>query len=155
MFSRILGPYTGNEPAFVSETIRSLLKGQYGIDVVNAPPLHSTSNGQVERFHSTLLEITRCLKLQRKIDDVVQLFLQATIEYNRTFHLVTKRKPIEVVYASADLAPDIVGKLTKAQQEQLSRNNPARQNRVFEVGDTVLVKSNRRLGDKLTPYFYT
>ncbi|XP_044573999.1 uncharacterized protein LOC123258190 [Drosophila ananassae] len=39
-----------NEASFNSETITSLLKNQYSIDVVNAPPLHSSSNGQVERI---------------------------------------------------------------------------------------------------------
>lgn len=43
--------------------------------------------------------------------------------------------------------------LRKALQEQLSRNNPARQNRVFEVGGKVLIKSNRRLGKKNTPLY--
>jgi len=40
--------YCDNEASFNSETITSLLKNQYSIDVVNAPPLHSSSNGQVE-----------------------------------------------------------------------------------------------------------
>jgi len=43
--------------------------------------------------------------------------------------------------------------LKKAQQEQLDRNNPTRQNRVFERGEKVLVKTNKRLGDKLTPLY--
>lgn len=65
--------YCDNEPFFrFSETIRFLLKNQIDIYVVNAPPLHSTSNGQVERFHSTLLEIARCLKLQRQIKDTAK-----------------------------------------------------------------------------------
>jgi len=32
-----------------------------------------------------------------------------------------------------------------------NRENASRRNRVFQVGDKVLVKSNRRLGNKLTP----
>ncbi|KAH8332277.1 hypothetical protein KR074_008542 [Drosophila pseudoananassae] len=71
--------YCDNEASFNSETITPLLRNQYSIDVVNAPPLHSSSNGQVERFHSTLAEIARCLKIDRKIEDTVELILRLTI----------------------------------------------------------------------------
>lgn len=59
--------YCDNEASFNSETITSLLKNQYSIDVINAPPLHSSSSGQVERLHSTLAEIARCLKIDKKL----------------------------------------------------------------------------------------
>jgi len=45
-FQNIKTIYCDNEASFNSETITSLLKKQYSIDVVNAPPLHSSSNGQ-------------------------------------------------------------------------------------------------------------
>ncbi|XP_070132574.1 uncharacterized protein [Drosophila bipectinata] len=60
--------YCDNEASFNSETITSLLKNQYSIDVINAPPLHSSSNGQVERFHSTLAEIARSSKTTRRLE---------------------------------------------------------------------------------------
>lgn len=151
LFPDVKTMYCDNEASFNSETIRSLLKNQFDIDVVNAPPLHSTSNGQVERFHSTLLEIARCLKLQRQIEDTVELIILASIEYNRSIHSVTNKTPIDVVHAKYDLSNEIRLRLLKTQQEQLQRNNPARQNRTFDVGEKVLVKANRRLGDKLTP----
>ncbi|KAH8336032.1 hypothetical protein KR074_003115 [Drosophila pseudoananassae] len=71
--------YCDNEASFNSETITSLLRNLYSIDVVKAPPLHSSSNGQVERFHSTLAEIARCLKIDKKIEDTVELILRLTI----------------------------------------------------------------------------
>jgi len=76
--------YCENEPTIKSETIKTLLSNQYDVQVVNAPSLHSTSNGQVERFHSTLGDIARCLTSQRKITETVEAVLQATIEFNRT-----------------------------------------------------------------------
>lgn len=126
VFPEIKVVYCDNEPSFSSDTIRSMLKNQYDIDIVNAPPLYSTSNGQVERFHSTLTEIARCLKLQRSTNDIVELFLQATVEYNRTFHSVTRARPIEIVHTASKLAPEIFARLERAQQEQLDRNNPSR-----------------------------
>jgi len=80
--------YCDNEPSIKSETIKTLLSNQFDIQIVNAPPHHSTSNGQVERFHSTLAEIARCLKIERGIKDTVELILLATIEYNKTIHSV-------------------------------------------------------------------
>jgi len=80
---------------------------------VNAPPLYSLSNGQVERFHSALAEIARCLKLDKKTN--------------------------------------IKARLVKAQQDNIERCNPTRQNRISEVGEQVFVKNNKRLGNKLTP----
>jgi len=74
--------YCDNEASFNSETINSLLKNQNSIDIVNAPPLHSSSNGQVERFHSTLTEIARCITIDKQISDTVELVMRATVEYN-------------------------------------------------------------------------
>jgi len=57
----------------------------YGVSISNAPPLHSVSNGQVERFHSTLLELARCLKIDKSISDTVGVIMLSTIEYNNPF----------------------------------------------------------------------
>jgi len=144
--------YCDNEASFNSETITSLLKNQFNIDIVNAPPLHSCSNGQVERFHSTLIEIARCLKIDRKINETVQAIIRATIEYNKSIHSVTGHRPLDVIHtASNELQQKIKDKITKAQQDQLTRLNPNRQNRVFEVGEKVFLKNNKRLGNKLSP----
>nr|ABI48306.1 pol protein [Drosophila melanogaster] len=152
LFPNIKTVYCDNEPAFNSETVTSMLKNSFGIDIVNAPPLHSSSNGQVERFHSTLAEIARCLKLDKKTNDTVELILRATIEYNKTVHSVTRERPIEVVHPGAhERCLEIKARLVKAQQDSIGRNNPSRQNRVFEVGEHVFVKNNKRLGNKLTP----
>lgn len=144
--------YCDNEPSLKSETITSLLLNNFGVNLANAPPLHSTSNGQVERFHSTLIEIARCLKLQRGINSTVELILQAAIEYNRSIHSVTQKRPIDALYdASKETQHKVTKRIEGAQQVQNARLNQDRQNRVFDVGEEVLVKSNRRLGNKLTP----
>ena len=143
-----------NEPSIKSETIKSLLNNQYDIQIVNAPPLHSTSNGQVERFHSTLGDIARCLAAQRRITDTVETILQAPIEYNTTVHSVTGKRPIDIIHSSSpELKTEVGNKVRKAQQFQMNRVNGTRHNRQFQVGDTVLVRANRRLGNKLTPLY--
>ncbi|XP_050339500.1 uncharacterized protein LOC126765866 [Bactrocera neohumeralis] len=51
------------------------------INVYTTPPYSSTSNGQVERFHSTLSEIMRCIKANStgKMDTIRCILLLTTI----------------------------------------------------------------------------
>jgi len=143
-FRRTKTIHCDNEPAIKSETIRTL-KQKYDIQAVNAPPLHSTSNGQVERFHSTLSDNARCLTAQRKITNTIKAILQATIEYNRTVHSVTDKRPMDIIHSSPpELDAEIRDKILKAQQIQMKRLNEKRQERNFQVGDTVLLKANKR-----------
>jgi len=69
-------------------------------------------------------------------------------------HSVTDCRPAEVIHASSDEVNSAVrAKIDKAQQTNLDRINTSRQNRVFEVGEKVLVRNNKRLGNKLTPLY--
>lgn len=152
LFPKTKTKFCDNEAAFNSETIVSLLKNSYDIDIVNAPPLHSVSNGQVERFHSTLADIARSLRMDKKASDTVELIMRATVEYNRSIHSVTNQKPLDVIHAaSPEFRQNIQEKIQKAQQAVLDRCDANRQNRIFEVGEKVFVKNNKRLGNKLTP----
>jgi len=78
-----------------------MLLNHFNITISNAPPLHSTSNGQVERFHSTLAEIARCLKLETDLNDTSEFILLAT-KYNNSIHLVTTVKPIEIIHSISE-----------------------------------------------------
>jgi len=50
--------YCDNEPSLNSHTILTMRENHFGVSISNAPPLHSVSNGQVERFHSTLVALS-------------------------------------------------------------------------------------------------
>lgn len=52
---------TDNEAVLVCNATKKNYQ-KYGIVHVTTPVQHSTSNGQVERTHSTLIELIRCLK---------------------------------------------------------------------------------------------
>lgn len=144
--------YCDNEKSLNSHTIKATLKNHFDIDIANAPPLHSTSNGQVERFHNTLMEISRCLKLDKNLDDIEEIVLLATIQYNKSIHTVTGLKPINVFHSTQD-DDRIISRLRTAQEKELVTHNKNRQDREFSVGEKVLVKNNRRLGNKLTPLY--
>lgn len=78
--------------------------------------------------------------------------MQASIEFNKTIYSVIGEKPLRVLYeANEERTLAVSDKIAKAQQAQLARCNASRQNRVFEVEETVFVKNNKRLGNKLTP----
>jgi len=144
--------YCDNEPSLNSHTILTMLENHFGVSVSNAPPLHSVSNGQVERFHSTLVELARCLKIDKGISDTVELILLATTKYNKFIHSVIGKRPADVVVTqSNDQQCDIEGRIRHTQDKLRSGENASRQNRRFNAGDKVLVNSNRRLGNKFSP----
>jgi hypothetical protein len=89
-----------NEPSLKSVEIRGLLQS-LGTDIYFTPANHSEVNGIVERFHSTLSEIFRCIKNQHDISNK-EIFKLALSHYNSTIHSATKLKPIEVFYGIKD-----------------------------------------------------
>lgn len=116
--------------------------------------MHSESNGQVERFHSTLLEIARCVRVQQSIDDMVDLLLLSTGKYNNSVHSVTGRKPIDVLYAlRQDIVDDVKRKLQGAQEKTLKTVNAEAFIKTYEPGTRVFVRRNRRLGNKFDKWY--
>lgn len=141
--------YCDNEGSFNSHTISTMVS-RYDILISTCPPFHSTSNGQVERFHSTLIELSRCIKEDRNISDTIELIMAATIEYNRTIHCVTNEKPRDILFTSdTSRLAEVELRLANKQFRDLEYFNRNRGNRVFNVGDKVFVKKNKRLGNKL------
>jgi len=91
-----------NESSLKSQTIVAMLENHFGVSISNAPPLHSVSNGQVERFRSTLIELARCLKIDKGISDTAELISLATARYNKSIHSVNNNKTAEVMRADPD-----------------------------------------------------
>lgn len=50
-----------NEKSLNSESIRYIIENEFGITIFKAAPYTCSSNFQIERFHSTLQKIIRCL----------------------------------------------------------------------------------------------
>jgi len=97
-----------------------MLKNHFGVRISNAPPLHTVSNGQVELFHSTLVELARCLKIDKGISDTVELILLATSRYNKSIHSVIDKRPADVVMAqSSDPQYEIQDRIRQAQDRHV------------------------------------
>ena len=140
-----------NEKSLNSQTIKSFIKNHFGAEIFTTPPLHSSSNGQIERFHGTLTEIARCLKLESISEDSVELVLIATSKYNRSIHSTTNKKPIDVLQSLPnELRQKIHSKILAKQRADLNYHNEKKVLRTFQPGQIVYVKANKRLGNKLS-----
>lgn len=86
-----------NEPSFTTPQFKSLMQ-RLNIEINFCDPRHSTTNGQIERVHSTIIEIARCIKEEYNIVSDLETILRAAQQYNITIHSVTKLKPTDVFH---------------------------------------------------------
>lgn len=149
-----------NEGALRSASITSLLEDDLKIRIYKTPPYKSEINGQVERWHSTLTEIMRCLKEEGPPRSFENLLQRAVYEYNLTIHSTTGKKPVELHFGRTPrIDPDElerirlsnIEKLRQKQQTDIKNHNKTRQpTKQYETGETIYVKQNKRKGSKLT-----
>ena len=127
-----------NEKSLVSNTIKTLAKDHFGANIFITTPIHSTTNGQIERFHSTLTEIATFLRIDDPIADSLETILLATAKYNRTIHSTTKATPIDIVHsASEDLRKSVHLRLSDKQKSDLTYHNRNRTYKTFDPDETV------------------
>lgn len=143
-----------NEKSFKSSAVSTFIRDHFKTEQFFIPPMHSKSNGQVERFHSTLLEIARCIKAQQNINETTELILLSTIKYNNTVHSVTGKKPLDILNEFTETAmAEVKERLAAAQHKTLERHNKDAMTRKYQPGEIVFVKRNRRLGNKFDKFF--
>ena len=87
-----------NEKSLNSDSILFMLEDQLNIKVFTTPPYKSTVDDPVEKFHSTLSEIMRCLKIEKTHTTFEELLDRAVYEYNYTIYSATGKKPIELFF---------------------------------------------------------
>lgn len=132
---------TDNDVSFSAQPVQSILNLNQ-IKHYKTPVSHSTTNGQIERVHSTLLELIRILSEQRG-EPIAEVIFQAAKEYNNSIHSVTKIKPVELFFHS-DKYPDVSNLLQKTQEKVLTYFNKKRKHKVYEPGEVIYVKTDRR-----------
>lgn len=149
-----------NEKAFSSQPIKFMLENEFNINTFIAPPYKSEINGQIERFHSTIAEIMRCLKQEYPDKNFDELLECSVNEYNHTIHSVTEKRPVDLFFGrptSSD--PDSreqiraanCEKLKRKQQQDLQYHNKNKSEIInYEQGDKIYVRQNKRLGTKLS-----
>ena len=143
-----------NEKAFKSEAIKTFLRDHFGIQQFFVPTLHSESNGQVERFHSTLIEIARCTQRQDQIQNTIELILLSTLKYNNSYHSVIKNKPIEVLHGCSTEESELIkSRISLAQNQMMKTFNKNASTRVYLPGQKVFLRKNKRIGNKFQRIF--
>lgn len=145
---------TDNESSFLSPIIINFLK-LLGIKLYHTPVHRSEVNGQVERFHSTILEIYRCLRAEHKDLRLKELLNIVVDRYNNIIHSVTKRKATDVFF---DRSPrfnfqnlvdfrnkvnkDLKGEIERKQRENnLYRNKKRTPPKAYKKGDVIYTAS--------------
>lgn len=152
-----------NEKSLNSASIKSMMQDELKIKIFTVPPYKSEVNGQIERFHSTLSEIMRCLKSENPNRTFEELLERSVNEYNFTIHSVTGKKPVELFYGrTPHITPkefenarlSNIEKLRQKQDRNLDYHNKNRKPvKDYEPGQIIFVKHNVRLGSKLTRRF--
>lgn len=152
-----------NEKSLSSAPIIHMLEDQLGIEIFKAPPYTSTVNGQIERFHSTLSEIIRCVKSERIHDSFEDLLDRSVSKYNYSIHSTTCRKPVELFFGREistrpeqlnETRADNIRRLQDKQDADLQYHNRKRKPlKQYTVGQEIYVKTNKRIGNKLSPRY--
>lgn len=135
---------TDNEAGFLSNASKVVYR-KYNIKHITTPVQHSTSNGQVERTHSTLIEIIRCLSKQNNTSSSEEIF-NAVRCYNQTIHSVTGEKPVDIKL-NPNGFPEVAKNFLVNQETILNNRNKKRTNREFSKNEVIFVKSDRRRKD--------
>lgn len=152
-----------NEKSLSSNSVSHMLENMFKIKVYKIPPYTSSANGQVERFHSTLSELMRCLKTKKIHNNFSELLDMSVYEYNRSIHSTTKCKPIDVFFGKNKLnhpeqleleKKEIIKKIETKQSADLNYHNKNRSPpKNYSIGDIIYVKINKRIGNKLSPRY--
>lgn len=90
-------------------------------------------NGIVERFHSTILEHLRILKLERRNEPVINLMPYAVLGYNSSIHSFTKCRPLDLIVGHFDPRDPLDIDLTEHLLQQYSLDHKKRMTQVYDL----------------------
>lgn len=90
-------------------------------------------NGNIERFHLTILEHLRILKLQHRDEPIVNLMPYAIIAYNSSIHSFTRCRPFDLLNGHFDPRDCKDIDLTQQLLQQYSQAHRDRMKQVFDI----------------------
>lgn len=154
-----------NESSFISPIVADYLR-TLNIQIYLTPSQKSEVNGAVERVHSTIIEIVRCLQNEYKDFTAKELVNIAVDRYNNTIHSVTGRKPSDIFFGREQrvnyqnllnfkekVNEDIIQRIKnnqrlKLQRENLKKNIP----KTYEIGQPIYT-AIKQIQEKTKPKF--
>lgn len=96
-------------------------------------PHAPNDNGIVERFHSTLLEHLRILKLTHKGDNIINLIPYAILAYNSAIHSFTKCRPLDIITGHFDPRDPFDINLSSHVMQQYTQNHRDKMKLVYDM----------------------
>ena len=90
-------------------------------------------NGNIEKFHSTLLEHLRLLKLQHKDEPIVNLMPYGLIAYNSSIHSFTRCRPFDLLNGHFDPRDFLDIDLTQQILQQYLQTHKERMKKVYDI----------------------
>lgn len=156
---------TDNESSIISPLIANFIRS-LGIRLYLTPSQRSEVNGQVERLHSTIIEIYRCLRIEKPELSVRELIYVSVDKYNNTVHSATGKRPSDIFFnrvqtadydtlltARSKINRDLRGLIKKNVLERNRRVNKRRNSpRKYKQGDVVFV-AIKKIKGKNKPLF--
>lgn len=154
-----------NEKSLISPIISSYIR-TLGIELYRTPSQKSEVNGSVERVHSTIIEITRCLRREYPDLSLKEIINISVDRYNNTLHSVTKMKPSDIFFGrtqrvnyqnlldfKAKVNKDLTEKILKQQKIKLTNSNAKREKPItYNPGQTIYV-AVKQIQGKNKPIF--
>lgn len=117
---------------FVNQVVSEFLQ-LHNVEHKTTMPYAPNQNGLIERFHSTLIEHLRILKLKHKTETAKNLIPYALIAYNSSMHSLTKCRPFEVISGHFDPRDPINVNLTERLMQQYISDHRDRMETVYHL----------------------
>lgn len=154
-----------NEGSFISPITLNYLEG-LGIEIYLAPPQKSEVNGAIERVHSTIIEMLRCLQAEYPDYTLKEIINIAVDRYNNTIHSVTKRKPTDIFFGRTSrinyknlidfkdiVNTDLRNEIIRNQKQSLNWHNKRRTKaKSYQPGE-IVYKKDKQIKGKTKPIF--
>lgn len=128
-----------NESTFNSNVIEQRLRN-LNIQIFKTPVHRSETNGQIERCHSTLREISRCIKKDFPDMDVAELMRSTVYKYNHSIHSFVKNTPNNIY----------IGEINKnLDANEINKRKTKSHEKVIQMYD----KKNEKIPEETYPTF--
>lgn len=132
---------------FNNELMKELMK-LYKIDLHIGTPNNPNSMGIVERFHSTIIEIYRLAKYEKRCTDAASVMTYAIMAYNHTIHSATDLTPFEVTFGHTDSGNIFDVDLEKSYMQHLLSDHANRTKYLYKHIHDKLVETKTKTREK-------
>lgn len=120
----------------------------YKIELHIGTPNNPNSMGLIERFHSTIIEIYRLAKYDRKCTDAASVMSYSIMAYNHTIHSTIKLTPFEVVFGHTDSSNPYNVDFERRYMQQLVRDHAKRTKFLYDYLAENMVTNKEKLREK-------